>query len=154
MEIERKWLVEAPPAELLETPGQRIDQGYLALEPDGGEARIRHKGTQYFLTVKSAGGLVRDEHEIELTQQQFTALWPATEGRRVEKVRHVITVDGGLKIELDVYAGDLAGLLVAEVEFATEADASAYEPPAWFALEVTGDGRYQNRSLAAQGLPS
>ncbi len=59
---------------------------------------------------------------------------------------------GGLEIELDVYAGALEGLLVAEVEFATEADAREFEPPEWFGDEVTGRGALQEaRRLATTG---
>ena len=35
--------------------------------------------------------------------------------------------------------GALTGLSVAEVEFATEDAADAFEPPAWFGREVTDD---------------
>jgi adenylate cyclase len=149
MEIERKWLVEAPSDESLNAPSERIDQGYLAIEPDGNETRVRRKEDHYFLTVKSAGGLAREEYEIELNFEQFAALWPATEGRRVEKTRYV--ADG---IELDLYAGALAGLIIAEVEFTSEEEAVAYVPPSWFGPEVTADRRYKNHSLAVDGRPT
>ena len=59
------------------------------------------------------------EEEIALDPAAFDRLWPLTEGRRVVKTRHAVTVAGGLVIEVDVYSGDLAGLVVAEVEFPT-----------------------------------
>jgi len=149
MEIERKWLVELPSDQSLNAPAQRIDQGYLAIEPDGTEARIRRKEDHYFLTVKSAGALTRAEYEIELSLEQFATLWPATEGRRVEKTRYAS--DG---IELDLYAGALEGLILAEVEFTSEAEAAAYVAPVWFGAEVTDDRRYKNHSLAVHGRPS
>jgi CYTH domain-containing protein len=55
--------------------------------------------------------------------------------------------------ELDVYRGALAGLVVAEVEFRSEADAEAFRPPSWFADEVTGDPRFANQRLAVDGIP-
>jgi CYTH domain-containing protein len=149
MEIERKWLVDAPSDASLNAPSQRIDQGYLAIEPDGNETRVRRKEDHYFLTVKSAGGLAREEYEIELSFEQFSALWPASEGRRVEKTRYA--ADG---IELDFYTGALEGLIVAEVEFTSEQEAAAFTPPAWFGREVTEDRRYKNHSLAVHGLPT
>jgi CYTH domain-containing protein len=147
-EIERKWLVSEPPAEALAAPSERIDQGYLAIQEDGGEARIRRKGERYLLTVKSKGTLSRSEHEIELSAAQFESLWPATEGRRVEKTRHTLG-----PIELDVYEGQLAGLQLAEVEFDSEEAAAGYQPPPWFGAELTDDPRYKNSSLARYGRP-
>jgi adenylate cyclase len=148
MEIERKWLVIEAPQSALAAPGELIEQGYLVVAPDGSETRVRRRGERRYLTAKSGGGLVRAEHEIELTEAQFEVLWPATEGRRVTKVRHVLG-----EIELDVYGGTLAGLIVAEVEFQDEATAHAFTPPTWFGTEVTSDSAYKNQRLALDGRP-
>jgi CYTH domain-containing protein len=115
--------------------------------------RLRRRAERWFLTVKSAGGLVRGEREVELSQEQFEALWPATEGRRVEKVRRVLDGGDGALIELDVYAGALSGLVVAEVEFADPDAAAGFDPPEWFGREVTDDPAYKNQHLAVDGLP-
>jgi adenylate cyclase len=149
MEIERKFLVERPPDDL--SGGRRIDQGYLALdERSGVEVRLRRLGDELSLTVKSAGGLARVEEAVDLSEQQFESLWPLTEGRRLEKTRYVLP--GG--IELDVYAGGLEGLVIAELEFESEADSRAFEPPPWLGTEVTEDPRYKNRALAVEGVPA
>jgi CYTH domain-containing protein len=58
-----------------------------------------------------------------------------------------------LEIELDVFEGELEGLVVAEVEFDSDAAADSFEPPEWFGDEVTGDDRYLNETLAIQGRP-
>ena len=34
--------------------------------------------------------MVRVEEEIPIEAERFDALWPLTEGRRVEKVRHYV----------------------------------------------------------------
>ncbi len=150
-ETERKYLLSTLPQDL--PPGERIDQGYLAREPDGTEVRVRRRSGRCRLTVKSGVGRTRREAEVEIDDASFATLWPLTEGRRVEKVRHVVAHDGGLEIEVDVYSGDLAGLLVAEVEFPTEEDAERFDAPAWFGLEVTEDARYKNARLATDGRP-
>jgi adenylate cyclase len=154
VEIERKFLVERLPAELDRRTGRRIEQGYLAIGSDGSEARIRRLGGEACsLTVKQGVGMVRSEAEVTLDGGQFAVLWPATEGRRLEKTRYALAAPGGLVIELDVYAGALAGLLVAEVEFASAEQAGAFTPPAWFGREVTDDAAYKNRRLAVDGRP-
>lgn len=60
---------------------------------------------------------------------------------------------GELEIELDVYAGELDGLLTAEVEFPDEETAVAFEAPEWFGEEVTGNTSYLNETLATEGAP-
>jgi adenylate cyclase len=152
-EIERKWLVSSPPAAVLEVAGEEIDQGYLAIAADGTEVRLRRRGRHCFLTAKSPGGLVRGEREVSISEEQFAELWPATEGRRIEKARRVLDGGDGVRIELDIYGGELTGLLVAEVEFSDEDAASGFEAPAWFGREVTGEAVYKNQRLAVDGLP-
>lgn len=156
-EVERKWLVPEPPPDALAAPAEPIEQGYLTIGAGGGETRLRRRGESLTLTVKSGAGPVRAETEIELTRGQFEALWPATAPARLSKRRHLLLGEGGREtIELDVYAGSLAGLVVAEVEFSDLHAARAYLPPPWFGREVTDDGAYRNQrlALAAGGVPA
>jgi CYTH domain-containing protein len=155
-EVERKWLVAEVPADVLGAAAEPIEQGYLAVEADGGEVRLRRRAGRCFLTAKSGHGLVRRELEVEIAPEQFEVLWPATEGRRIEKTRRVVELPdraARLSIELDEYGGGLAGLRVAEVEFPDQESAGSFRPPVWFADEVTDRDDYRNRSLAVQGRP-
>jgi adenylate cyclase len=150
MEVERKFLVTQPP-NLDGADAEEIDQGYLAVGEDG-EVRLRRKGERLLLTAKRGGGLSREEAELELDREAFERLWPLTEGRRLHKRRHVLPHEG-VEIEVDVYAGELDGLVTAEVEFGSEESARAFEPPEWLGREVTGDHRYLNETLATEGRP-
>jgi adenylate cyclase len=150
MEVERKFLVPAPP-DLAGTDSDEIEQGYLAVG-EGGEVRLRHKGGRLLLTAKRGSGLSRDEVEVEIDSEAFERLWALTEGRRLRKRRHVIPHEGR-RIEVDVYDGELEGLVVAEIEFPSEEEAKGFEPPHWLGEEVTGDHRYMNETLATKGLP-
>jgi CYTH domain-containing protein len=154
MEIERKFLVESEPQD---EPSEvwEIVQGYLALADDrgGAEVRVRSVHAQYWLTVKGGTGRARAEEEIAIERDVFDSLWELTEGRRITKTRHVIPL-GELAVELDVFRGALEGLRIAEAEFPDEDAAEAFEPPAWFGPEVTGDRRYLNETLATEGAPS
>jgi adenylate cyclase len=151
MEVERKFLVSQPP-NLDASDADEIEQGYLAIGSDG-EVRVRRKGDRLLLTAKRGSGLSRQEAEVELVRQSFDELWSLTEGRRLQKRRHVIP-HGDLRIEVDVYGGDLEGLMVAEIEFPSEEEAKAFDPPDWLGEEVTGDHRYLNETLATAGAPS
>jgi adenylate cyclase len=157
VEIERKWLIAgvgALPAEVAAAPAAEIEQGYLTIGADGSETRIRRKAGSCTLTVKSGVGLVRNEAEVALSAEQFEVLWPVTEHARVQKARRAVPGEGGVTIEVDVYSGDLDGLVVAEVEFDDPWGAESFVAPYWFGLEVTADAAYKNRSLAQHGRPS
>jgi len=151
MEVERKFLVPDPRG-LAEARSDEIEQGYLAVGSDS-EVRVRRKGERLLLTAKRGSGLSRQEAEVEIDRAGFDELWPLTEGRRLRKRRYVLP-HGELKIEVDVYEGDLEGLVVAEIEFGSEEEAKAFEPPGWLGEEVTGDHRYMNETLATTGAPS
>jgi adenylate cyclase len=150
-EIERKYLLEELPTRAEWDSERRIRQGYLALDgPTEVRVRLREEGAT--LTIKSGAGRSRIEEEVDLDERQAQALWALTEGRRLEKVRRVLR-DGPITIEVDEYAGELAGLLVAEVEFADDRSAEAFRPPGWFGRELTGQPGYSNRALACHGRP-
>jgi adenylate cyclase len=150
MEVERKFRLRQPP-DLSSSESDPIEQGYLAVSADG-EVRLRRKGDKTLLTAKRGAGLSRGEAEVEISAEQFEALWPLTEGRRLRKRRHVLPHDG-LEIEVDVYQGGLEGLIVAEIEFDSEEQARGFEPPDWLGDDVTGDERFLNENLAVDGAP-
>lgn len=152
-EIERKFLVQEIPAGLDAHRARRIEQGYLAVTDDGVEVRVRRSDGRGFLTIKSGGERVRLEEEIEIDERRFRSLWPLTEGTRIRKTRYLIPAEHGLTVELDVYHGNLAGLVTAEVEFDSPEEAAAFTPPAWLGRELTDDPRYKNKRLATAGLP-
>jgi adenylate cyclase len=153
MEVERKFLLAGRPDGLDAHPAQRLEQGYLAIDPAGAEVRVRRKDDKTLMTVKSGIGLVRAEEEFAVEPELFDRLWPLTGDRRVVKTRYLVPLDGGLTAEVDDYEGALAGLLTAEVEFADEASAHAFTAPGWMGEDVTGDPRYANRTLAVDGAP-
>jgi adenylate cyclase len=151
MEIERKFLV-ARDWQPGDADSAAIRQGYLTDRGSGTEVRVRAHGSRRLMTVKrshtAAGAAVRDEIEFEVPDGVFDELWLLTEGQRVAKLRYVVPL-GPLTASVDVYADRADGLRVVEVEFASEADAAAFEPPDWFGPDVTGDPRYANRALAS-----
>ncbi|WP_075187605.1 CYTH domain-containing protein [Teredinibacter haidensis] len=152
LEIERKFLIEELPLEkLCAEKSQNLIQGYLFLE-ENQEIRLRKKGEQYFLTQKTGNGLVREENEEEISIQVFSMLWPYTEGKRVEKQRFHFEYMTH-ECEIDVYSGDLADLMVMEVEFENEEAAANFSPPPFCMRDITSDKRFKNACLAKLGKP-
>lgn len=148
LEIERKFLIETMPEDLAQYRCHRIAQGYLV--PSGEvEVRLRASDDARWLTFKRRTGLVREEINLPLTAAQWEELWPLTEGRRLCKLRYEVPL-GPLVVEVDIYEGKLGGMAVAEVEFASEAAARDFVPPAWLGREVTGERAYSNPLLATE----
>lgn len=146
-EIERKFLIKKLPAALAKFPHAEIAQGYLAVGPGGVQVRLRKKGAVRSLTFKRGTRPAREEREIRLSVEQFEALWPATEGRRLTKMRYEVPWKEH-SIEIDIYNGRHDGLVVAEVEFHDKKSCQAFTPPDWFGEEVSGKSKYSNVALA------
>ena len=146
-EIERKFLLKRLPENLSEYPHEEIEQGYLAVGRGGVQVRLRKRGDVRTLTYKRWDKTEREEREVRLSAEQFDALWPATEGRRLTKIRYDVPWNKHT-IEVDIYTGRHKGLIVAEVEFADERSYCQFQPPDWFAEEVSGESRYSNVVLA------
>ena len=147
MEIERKYLIRHLPAHLrLDSFSCRIiEQGYLNTTP---VIRIRKDNDKYELTYKSSGLMVRQEYNLPLTKEAYEHLRKKADGRLIVKTRYEIPLDDRHKIELDIFHGDLAPLILAEVEFADEDEANQFTPPGWFGEDVTFSSRYHNSNLS------
>jgi adenylate cyclase len=146
-EIERKFLLKRFPPGLNKFPHDTIVQGYLAVGPGGVQVRLRKKGAVRSLTFKQGTKGAREEREVRLSKEQFDALWPATTGRRLTKVRYDVPWKEHT-IEIDIYRGRHEGLVVAEVEFDSQRSCAAFEPPDWIGRDVTGKPKYSNVALA------
>ena len=148
IEIERKFLVKSLPDGL--QGGRRSCRGTW---PTRSTWRcVSGSMEKYYLTVKEGAGLMRRETEIEISPHQFHALWPSTEGRRLEKVRSLVD-HGSYRVEVDRYLGDLEPLLIAEVEFSSVEESEQFEKPDYLGQEITDVEAYKNISLAIHGIP-
>ncbi|OQA44211.1 MAG: Uridine kinase [Parcubacteria group bacterium ADurb.Bin305] len=150
LEIERKFLIKALPVDLDKYPKEEIAQGYLAISEDGNEIRLRKTNDQHFLTIKSQGADIRKN--IEITPEQFKALWPQIINNGINKTRYLIPYQSKT-IYLDFYKEGLEGLITAEVKFSNEEEMKNFELPDWFSEEISYNPNYKNRNLSAKGLP-
>ena len=146
IEIERKFLVVNDSWREAASPGIPIKQGYLV----GGKhasVRVRLQGDKANLNIKSATlGVWRQEFEYAIPLADAEVLL-ATLCRRplIEKVRYLVPY-ADKQWEIDVFEGDNAGLVVAELELQDETE--AYARPPWLGEEVSHDPRYYNTSLS------
>lgn len=151
MEIERKYLVKIPPDHLEQYPCRQIEQGYLNTNP---VVRIRRSDDSYILTYKGKGLMVREEYNLPLNEESFTHLKEKIDGLLIQKRRYLIPFAEKYTIELDVFEGELAPLVLAEVEFETEEEANTFVPPEWFGEDVTFSTKYHNSTLSQRTFSS
>lgn len=143
-EIERKFLVKDARYRSL-GPHMLIRQGFLSTDKER-VVRVRIQGKKAFLTIKGiTKGISRAEYEYKLpiTHAKFMldhlCIKPT-----IEKYRYNVNIEGFIW-EIDEFAGENEGLIIAEIELSNEKQ--QFPKPEWIGEEVTGDVRYYNANL-------
>lgn len=152
VEIERKFLVVGDGWKDGVTAQKSLQQGYLSTHAKA-TVRIRIvDGTTALLTLKGEmEGISRPEFEYEVPLEDGRAMLEMARPHVVEKRRHIVPY-GGLDWEVDMFEGAHRGLVMAEVELASERQLVTL--PDWVGREVTHDDRYANASLSRRpGVP-
>jgi adenylate cyclase len=145
IEIERKFLLKDDSWRQVADAGTRYVQGYINGSANA-SVRVRIEGQHAKLNIKSARlGMRRQEFEYEIPLADAQVMLDdLCEKPLIDKVRYLVDVHGR-HWEIDVFNGDNAGLVVAEIELQSEHDTVVL--PAWAGKEVTDDPRYYNVSL-------
>lgn len=145
IEIERKFLVTDDGWRSAADQGRVMRQGYLANTPSV-SVRVREAGDAAWITVKGAtSGASRAEFEYAIpTPDAEAMLTTLCADSLIDKTRYRVAWHGHTW-EVDVFGGDNAGLVVAELEL--ESEQQDFELPPWVGPEVTHDPRYFNASL-------
>ncbi|HEY8586660.1 MAG TPA: CYTH domain-containing protein [Rhodanobacter sp.] len=153
IEIERKFLVNDDRWRSAIGHSQSMAQGYLvgaqALHDGAARAsvRVRIAGEQAWLNVKAAtAGVARTEFDYPVPLADARVLLDDLCDGVLEKTRHHVLVEG-VEFEIDEFAGDNQGLIVAEVEL--PAVDAPFPRPSWLGREVSKLMRYYNVSLIA-----
>ena len=147
VEIERKFLLAGDAWRGLGVP-VLLRQGYLSSDPDR-TVRVRIEGDQGSMTIKGRSvGATRGEWEYPIPLLDAAELLERLcQQPLVEKYRRRIDFAGHVW-EVDEFIGANQGLVVAEIELASEDH--CFDKPAWIGAEVTGERRYFNSSLISR----
>jgi len=144
-EIERKYLVNGDHWRGRADAGTAFRQGYL-VGAKHASVRVRIEGEKANLNIKSATlGVHRQEYEYPIPLEDAREMLDTLcEKPLIEKTRYHVPFEG-YTWEVDVFEGDNAGLVVAEVELSAEDE----QPPLpdWAGEEVSHDPRYYNVCL-------
>lgn len=144
-EIERKFLVTGE-YKSQAFAHSRIVQGYIC-SARGRTVRVRLRDGRGYLTIKGASdaaGMSRYEWEKEISREEAEELMRLCEKGVIDKTRYLVR-SGSHVFEVDEFYGDNEGLVMAEVELASEDE--PFDRPAFIGREVTGDVRYYNSQL-------
>ena len=133
MEIERKWLIDAFPAELVPCEEKVTYSWYISTSP---VVRLRESRGRYILTFKGEGHLSREEIESEIPEVFAKEIIRFTGKEPIVKTMKVYDLEGSLKLECSSVDNTF---LYAEVEFDSEEEANAFVPPSFLGKEVTYD---------------
>ena len=121
MEIERKFKIKMLPKNIEECEKKEIEQGYLCIKPT---VRIRKNGDEYTLNYKwknknivEQTAIQNIEYEMPLTKENYEHLLSKVDNHMIIKTRYNVPIEKGLIAEVDVFHGNLEGLMFAEVEF-------------------------------------
>jgi CYTH domain-containing protein len=144
IEIERKFLVTDDSWKAAANGGEVCKQGYIVSDEEK-TVRIRIMGDAGYLTVKGSNkGFSRLEFEYEIDRADAVYMLTLC-GDVIEKTRYLVNHDG-MTWEVDVFEGDNAGLVMAEVEL--DSEDQRIDLPSWAGEEVTDDARYYNACLS------
>lgn len=99
---------------------------------------INNNTHKYIYTVKTKGDIQNNKsvYEIEtvISREKYEAI---QENKNiVEKYRIKVPIDENLIAELDIYGGNLEGLITVEVEFENEMQLDKFIKPVWFGSEL------------------
>lgn len=145
MEIERKFLIDSEKWKLLAKPEPKhIIQAYLFSSPEK-TIRVRTKWDKGFLTIKGATvGISRSEFEYEIPLEDAKQLISQFAEKVIDKHRYEIPFGKHLW-EVDVFHGNLEGLILAEIEL--ESEDAFFEKPDWVTEDVSMNEEYYNARL-------
>ncbi|MCM1440212.1 MAG: CYTH domain-containing protein [Roseburia sp.] len=146
MEIERKWLLKSFP-DMTGATHREMETIYLSTDP---EIRVRkitfdNGECKYVLTLKSNGGLSREEYESEVIDQIFEGAKRMAPIPPIYKEQYKMEL-GDHVIEFNNV--DNNTFLYAEVEFKSEEEANTYKFPfdGIVIEEVTYDPKYKMKN--------
>lgn len=144
-EIERKFLVVNDNWRDSAVSGTRFRQGYL-VGAQKASVRVRIEGDRANINIKSATlGIRRQEYEYAIPLDEAEEMLDTLcEQPQIEKTRYLVPHEGHTW-EVDVFAGENKGLVVAEIELQSEEE--HFSRPPWAGEEVSGDTRYYNVCL-------
>ena len=138
IELEKTYLAKRIP-DLKNCRSKEIIDIYIPASSEHPKLRLRKNGDKYEMTKKEQAVKGDASHQIEqtiiLTKIEFDAL-AKIEGKKVHKIRYYYEYKGRTA-EIDVFQGELKGLVLVDFEFDRMEDKDSFEMPDFCLADVT-----------------
>lgn len=138
-ELELTYLAKNLPVGFEKSPSKEMLDIYLPTGSEHPTLRVRRQGDRLEITKKEPINPDDRSHQLEttipLTKEEYAEL-SQLPGKRLEKTRYYFE-ENGTTFEIDVFRGDLVGLVVVDVEFDSLEKKGKFVKPDWCLAEVT-----------------
>jgi CYTH domain-containing protein len=141
IELEKTFLARELPKGLKNCKSKEVIDIYFPKEAKHPTIRVRKSGDKYEMTKKERldpnDASMQKEHTILLSKEEFLAL-SKLDGKKLSKVRYYYDYNGKVA-EIDVFQGDLKGLVLIDFEFQTADEKNKFKMPDFCLADVTQD---------------
>lgn len=153
LELELTYLAKELPVEITSVAPKELLDIYIPVDRNiHSKLRLRKKGDTYEITKKvqphASDASMQHEFTIPIEDYEFDTLAAASD-KRVEKYRYAVVIEGH-NAEVDVFRGELAGLVLIDFEFDSEEEKATFTPPACCLADVTQEEFAAGGNLAGK----
>lgn len=145
IERERTFLLKYLPKDLQNFPKEEVIDLYIPKNVEHPKIRIRKVGEKMFITKKVGvpgdDNSIKQETTIPLEKHEYQGFM-STQGKLLSKIRYQYSWQGRAG-ELDVFQGDLFGLVMIDFEFETQEELQVFAMPEFCLADIT-----QERAIA------
>lgn len=151
-ELELTYLAKELPKGLKNARSKEMLDIYIPSSAKHPDLRVRKIGERREITKKQPVKGTDSSHQLEttipLTPEEYTEL-SRLKGKRVEKTRYYYQ-EADVEYEIDIFRGDLKGLVLVDVEFNSLEKQKAFTAPAWCLADVTQEKLFAGGMLAGK----
>ena len=152
IEREKTYLAKYVPEGLLNCRSKEIIDVYISDSVEHPMLRIRKNGDTYEITKKTPVSGTDSSEQIEqtipLSAEEFVSL-SVTPGKRLQKQRYYYNYQDRTA-EIDVFKGDLNGLVIVDVEFENSEDKNNFTIPDFCLADVTQEKAFSGGVLCGK----
>lgn len=151
-ELEKTYLAKYLPENISNYEIKEIIDIYIPKAAEVPKLRIRQNGNTFEITKKTLrnenDGSSQIEQTIELSQEEFEVL-SKVESKKVHKIRYYMPYKD-LTAEIDVFEGELKGLVLVEFEFNSRQSYEQFEMPEFCLADVTQEIFISGKKLSGK----
>jgi CYTH domain-containing protein len=142
LELELSYLAEFIPPQVKSVDPRYVEDTYFSNSDAESVLRLRRIGDSYLISKKvqvvGKNGTTSTEQSIVLSEEEYRSISCIKGMLRVQKNRFHVNIDGKMA-DVDVFLGDLSGLVIIEFEFMTEEDMNSFEKPSCCGNDVSNE---------------